>query len=70
MFFRGPEWLDGTKVAGLGLKMHIFDIFGTKVTHKQIKIKNFFCAYSHIKKILTDISSNPRIFLCKLLEFS
>ena len=28
MFFRGPEWLDGTKVAGFSLKTHIIAIFG------------------------------------------
>ena len=34
MFFRGPEWLDGTKVAVFGLKMHIFATFGWVLAQK------------------------------------
>ena len=31
MFFRGPEGLDGAKVAVFGPKIYIFANFGTKI---------------------------------------
>ena len=43
MFFRGPEWLDGTKVVVFGLKMHIFAIFGWFLAQK-LQITNL-CAF-------------------------
>ena len=43
VFFSGPGWLDWTKMAFFGLKMHIFAIFGWFLVQK-LQITNL-CAF-------------------------